>query len=197
MSEDLRVVVASLADWMATSSLPWAAYRSLMACCLVAHDKRPGVCPVGIGETLHRALAKLIMRAARDQANTACGNLQLCAGLEVDIEGSAHAVGQRRLARVREILGEEEEEEDSTEEEEEEESGRMAVRLNSLSIETAVTEEEAEEGLVAELEMKVEEDRGSEGEEEGGGTQRSLEALELLTQEYEPSGTRLVDAYNG
>ena len=48
----------------------------------------------------------------------------------------------------------------------------MAARLNNLSIETAGTEEEAAEGLEAALEMKVEGDRGSEGEEEGGGTQR-------------------------
>ena len=38
---------------------------------------------------------------------------------------------------------------------------------------------------------------GIEGEEEGGGTQRSLEALEYLTQEAEPSVTTLVDACNG
>ena len=30
-SEELRVVVASLADWMANSSPPWDAYRALMA----------------------------------------------------------------------------------------------------------------------------------------------------------------------
>ena len=40
-SEELRVVVASLADWMANSPPPWAAYRALMACRLVALDKRP------------------------------------------------------------------------------------------------------------------------------------------------------------
>ena len=100
-SEELRVVVASLADWMANSFPPWAAYSALMACCLVALDKRPGVCPVVIGKTLCRALAKLVMRAARDQAKTACGNLQLCAGLEAGIEGANDAVGQRRLKRVR------------------------------------------------------------------------------------------------
>ena len=57
MSEEFRVVVASLADWMANSSPPWAVYRARMACRLVALDKRPGVRPVGIGETLRRALA--------------------------------------------------------------------------------------------------------------------------------------------
>ena len=85
VSEEFRVVVASLAYWMANSSPPWAAYCALMECRLVALDKRPGVRPMGIGETLCRDLAKLVMRAAGDQANTACGNLQLCAGLESGI----------------------------------------------------------------------------------------------------------------
>ena len=64
---------------------------------------------MGIGKTLRRALAKLVMRAAGDQAKTACGNLQLCAGLEAGIEGATHAVGQRRMVRVRERRGDEEE----------------------------------------------------------------------------------------
>ena len=91
-SEELRVVVASLADWMDNSSPPWAAYRALMACRLVVLDKRPGVRPVGIGETLRRALAKLVMREAGDQAKTACGNPQRGAGLKAGIEGVTHAV---------------------------------------------------------------------------------------------------------
>ena len=82
-------------------SLPWDVYRALMACCLVALDKSPGVRPVGIGETLHLALAELVMRAAGDQAKTACDNLQLCAGLKAGIEGETHDVGQRRIERVR------------------------------------------------------------------------------------------------
>ena len=99
-SEELRVVVVRLADWIANSSPPWAAYCALMACRLVALDKRHGVRPVGIGQTLHKALAKLVVRAAGDQMKTAFGNLQLCAGLEAGIEVETHAVGQRRLARV-------------------------------------------------------------------------------------------------
>ena len=101
-SEELRVVVARLIDWMANSSPPWDAYRALMACRLVALDKWPGVRPVGIGDTLHQALAKLIMMAAGDQAKTACGNLQLCAGLKSGIEGATHTVRHRRLEQVRE-----------------------------------------------------------------------------------------------
>ena len=94
------VVVIRMADWMANSSPPWFAYRALMACRLVALDKRPGVRPVGIGETLRRAVAKLVMRAAGDQAKIVCDNLQMCAGLEAGIEGSTHDVVQRRLERV-------------------------------------------------------------------------------------------------
>ena len=52
-----------------------SSYRDLMACRLVTLDKRPGVCPVGIWKTLQRALAKLVLRAAGDQAKVACGNM--------------------------------------------------------------------------------------------------------------------------
>ena len=73
----------------------------------------------------------------------------------------------------------------------------MAGLIGNLTIETAGTEKEVEEGLASALEMEVEIDRDSEGEEGGRGTQRALEALEFLTQDAEPSGTKLVDAHNG
>ena len=166
-----------------------------MAYHLVALYKRPGVRPVGIGETLCRARTKLVTRAAGDQAKTAWGNLQLCAGLEDGIEGATHTVGQRRLERVWEIRGGEEEADNSAAEEEE--SGGVLDGINNLTIEMAGTEYEAAEGLAAALEMEVEEDRGSEGEDEGVGSQRALGDLEFLTQEADPSGTTLVDARNG
>ena len=152
---------------------------------------------MGIGETICWALTKLVMRAAGDQAKTAYGNLQLCAGLEAGIEGAANAVGQRRVKRVRSWRVETEDEAAAEAEKQEEDSGEVARLMSNLIIETAGTEEEAVEGLAAALGMDVEEDRESEGEEGGGGTQRALEALEFLTQEGEPSGTTLVDARNG
>ena len=91
-SEYFRVVVADLANWMDDSSSPWSNYHSLMACRLVALDKRPGVCPVGMGDTLRQDIAKLVMRAAGDQAKKDCGSLQLCAVLEAVIEGATHAM---------------------------------------------------------------------------------------------------------
>ena len=133
VSKDFRVVVASLTYWMANSSPPWAAYRALMVCRLVALYKRPRVRPVGIGETLCQALAKIVMRAAGDQAKTAWGNLQLCAGLEAGIEGATHAVGQRRLARLRERR-EETEEEEASEAKEEEGGGGIAACLDHINI---------------------------------------------------------------
>ena len=101
--KELGVVAARLGGWMANSSLPWAAYHALMACRMVALDKRPGVRPVGIGETFRRALENIVMREAGDQAKTACGNLQLCAGLKAGIEGEKHAVENRQIeiSRVR------------------------------------------------------------------------------------------------
>ena len=72
-----------------------------MACRLVALDKSPGVRSVGIGETLCRSLAKLVMRAAGGQAKMVCGNLQICTGFEASIEGKTHTVGHMQLDRVR------------------------------------------------------------------------------------------------
>ena len=53
------------------------------------------MCPVGIGETLRQAIAKIVMRALGDKAKTVYGSLQLYADLEASIEGSTHAVAQR------------------------------------------------------------------------------------------------------
>ena len=52
LSEEFRVLVADLDDWMANSSPPWASYCVLIACHLVSLDKRPGLCPVWIGGML-------------------------------------------------------------------------------------------------------------------------------------------------
>ena len=84
--DELRFVVYNLDDWMDNSSPPWTAYRTLMDFRLVVLDKSLGVHHVVIRETLLRALTKIFMRAAGDQAKRTCGNLQQCAGLEVVIE---------------------------------------------------------------------------------------------------------------
>ena len=89
-----------------------------MVCHLVVLDRRSGVRPTGIGETLRRALAKIVMRASGGQAKIACRNIQLCAGLKAVIEGATHTMGQKRLVRVKEIRQEGKEAGGSNEEEE-------------------------------------------------------------------------------
>ena len=89
-----------MVECMDKSSPSWAAHCDLMACRLVALDKRPGVCPVGIRETLCRVIDTLVMSAAGDQDNTACGSLQLCVGIEASIYGATHTLVQRRLERT-------------------------------------------------------------------------------------------------
>ena len=62
-------------------------------------------------------------------------------------------------------------------------------------MDTSGAEEEADNNVEMALDMEV--DGGGEGEEEGEGTLRSLEATEFLSQYAEPSGTTLVDSRNG
>ena len=133
LSEDLRVIVSRLADWMANFPPPRSTYCALMAFRLMALDKRPGFHPVGIEEMLRRSLARLLTRAAGDQAKTACGNLQLCTGLEASIEGATHAVGHRKLERARVRLREEE----TRSSDEEEETERVVAVLGNINIEAA------------------------------------------------------------
>ena len=63
-----------------------------MACRLAALDKEPGVCPVGMGETHRRLMAKCVVAAIGDSATISCGNVNLCAGLSAGIEGALHAM---------------------------------------------------------------------------------------------------------
>ena len=127
---------------------------------------------MGIVETLCRDLAKIFMRAAGDQAKTACGNPQPCTGLEAGIEGATHVVGQRRIERVQARRSEEEV---GSSDEEEETKGMMEV-FNNLNIETAGTDEEAAEVLAAALNMEIEVigRNVDEGKEWGDGTLREL-----------------------
>ena len=78
---------------------------------------------------------------------------------------------------------------DKTEDEDE------ATREEGLTVETDGTEEAAAEILEAALEIYEYKER--EVEEVGEGYLRAMGAIELLTQDEEPSGTTLVDARNG
>jgi hypothetical protein len=90
----LRQATTDLADWLANSFPPWAAYRALMAGRLVALDKSPGVCPIGVGETWWRLAAKATLLVCGCDAKEQFGIDQLCAGLEAGIEGGIHAINE-------------------------------------------------------------------------------------------------------
>ncbi|KAI2506100.1 hypothetical protein MHU86_8331 [Fragilaria crotonensis] len=95
-SEALREEMAAWTNWLANTSPPWAAYRAVMANRLVALDKQPGTRPVGIGEVYRRLWAKCLLKAIGSQATAACGNFNLCAGLQAGIEGAAADDPSRR-----------------------------------------------------------------------------------------------------
>ena len=71
---------------------------------LFALDKHPGVRPIRIGKMLSQAISKLVMRAAGDQANMACGSLQLFSVIEACIEGATHTVVKRRQDKTASVL---------------------------------------------------------------------------------------------
>ena len=85
----LRDSVAGLCC-LCDSIVPWDSIRALVASRLITLDKCPGVRPIGIGETLRRVIEKAVCMATCLDAALVCGSDQLCAGLQVGIEGAIH-----------------------------------------------------------------------------------------------------------
>ena len=88
----LRHIFASVIKWLANLCLPWAAYCTLIAVCLIGMDKQPGVIPVGVGNTWRICFAKCVLAVAVPEAKDACGTEQLCRGMESRIEGRIHVI---------------------------------------------------------------------------------------------------------
>ena len=63
-----------------------------LACHLNALDKRPGVRPIGIGDTVRRIIAKAVLIAVRGDVLDVAGFIQLCAGQIASTEAVVHAV---------------------------------------------------------------------------------------------------------
>jgi hypothetical protein len=91
-SENLRAEIAEWVCWLSNGSPPYAAYHALNTVRELAADKRPGVRPLGCGKTWMRLIANCNHVQSKVGATTACGNTQLCAGLQSGIEANLHAV---------------------------------------------------------------------------------------------------------
>jgi hypothetical protein len=167
-SQELREELAAWVEWLGNEGPPWAAYRAMKSCRLVALDKCPGVRPVGIGEIWRRAIAKCTLKACGKDAKATCGSTQLCAGLEAGIEGAMHSVRTRA---------------------EKEES----MEFGEWEVDDSIWEKEAEDGEVQDsLPMRLEREQVAntiltqESQEEDGMDDATTE--EILLQ---------VDAANG
>ena len=66
-----------------------------MAARLVAIEKWSRVIPVVIGEVCRRLIAKLVLQYGGAQAKEACGSVNLCTGLQAEIEGATHTVREQ------------------------------------------------------------------------------------------------------
>eukprot|EP00957_Ditylum_brightwellii_P159534 12144378-Ditylum_brightwellii.AAC.1 len=84
----LQEAVTKLTRWLASTRPAWAVYRTLVAGCLIAMDKCPGIHPVGVGKILLQMMGKCIIFVCREEATQACGIQLLCSGLKAGIEGA-------------------------------------------------------------------------------------------------------------
>ena len=63
-----------------------------MANRLIALDKCPGVCSIGVGECLRCVLDHVMGLVTDWEAQSACGAEQLACGMQSGIEGVVHAI---------------------------------------------------------------------------------------------------------
>ena len=65
---------------------------AIVACHLVTSDKKPGVCPIRIGDMPRRITAKAILHVLGNDIQLAAGALQTCAGQDVGPEAAIHVM---------------------------------------------------------------------------------------------------------
>ena len=91
-SSELCQSLALTAKRLCTEFVDPVSIAPHMACRLIALDKNPGVCPIGIGDTARRIIAKAILNITRQDIQEVAGSVQLCAGQISGIEAAVHAV---------------------------------------------------------------------------------------------------------
>ena len=91
-SDDLCCFLALVARKLCTSCVDPDGIIALVACHLIALNKCPGVCPIGVGEVVRRIIAKAIISIVKLDVLEAAGSLQLCAGQDAGNEAAVHAM---------------------------------------------------------------------------------------------------------
>ena len=91
-SVDLCCSLALVARRIATSFVDPDALWPLLNGRLIALDKYPGVCPIGIGEVLCRLISKAFLQVVKPDILDAAGCLQLCAGQRGGCEAAIHSM---------------------------------------------------------------------------------------------------------
>ena len=86
-SEQLKDAITELSRPIASTIIDWDDIQTLMACRLIALDKCPGVCPIGVGEVSRHILSKVMAAATSTDVEELCGTNQLYSGLKAGIEG--------------------------------------------------------------------------------------------------------------
>ena len=84
--------MANWVDWLSNGSPPYAAYQAVNMVWAVALDKSPGVWPHGVGEVWMHLWSNCSHMKTKVAVTSACGNTQLCAGLQSGIKANLHAV---------------------------------------------------------------------------------------------------------
>ncbi len=91
-SERLQEEMTHWVVWLSNDSPPFTAYSAVNLSRMLAGDKKPGVCPLACGEIWMRPWVDCLNSKTKVGATTACGNVNLCAGLQAGIEGNLYAV---------------------------------------------------------------------------------------------------------
>ena len=71
VSDDLCDALATVSRRLCTEFVDPASLTSFVSCHLIALDKNPGVRPIGVGETVRRLVAKVVLSVVHDDVQAA------------------------------------------------------------------------------------------------------------------------------
>ena len=91
-SSDLCEAVGLFCRRICTSYVDPIGLKRFFASHLIALDKQPGVCPIGVGEVIRRICGKAILRVLSFNIQEVAGRLQLCAGQDARCAAAVHSM---------------------------------------------------------------------------------------------------------